>query len=223
MEKIYIVEDDVNILEIETYALSGSGYSVEGFERAGTFFERVNEELPQLVLLDIMLPDMDGLEVLKHLRKDPKTSRLPVIIVTAKATELDTVRGLDLGADDYLTKPFGVMELISRVRALLRRSGYDNNEEKYSLGNLALSIAERSCTVNGEKIELTYKEFELLHFLMKNAGIVLKRDVLMDRVWGTDFEGESRTLDMHIKTLRQKLGDEGTHIQTVRNVGYVAR
>lgn len=223
MEKIYIVEDDVNILEIESYALSGNGYEVEGFEKACDFFERVREELPDLVMLDIMLPDMDGLTVLKKLRKDIRTSRLPVIIVTAKATEIDTVRGLDLGADDYLTKPFGVMELISRVRALLRRSGIDKREERYVLGSIVLSSDERSCTVSGEKIELTFKEFELLYILMKNAGIVLKREVLMDRVWGTDFEGESRTLDMHIKTLRQKLGDEGTHIQTVRNVGYVAR
>jgi two-component system alkaline phosphatase synthesis response regulator PhoP len=223
MEKIYIVEDDVNILEIESYALSGNGYTVEGFEKAGDFFERVREELPDLVMLDIMLPDMDGLTVLKKLRKDTRTSRLPVIMVTAKATEIDTVRGLDLGADDYLTKPFGVMELISRVRALLRRSGIDKREERYVLGSIVLSSDERSCTVSGDKIELTFKEFELLYILMKNAGIVLKREVLMDRVWGTDFEGESRTLDMHIKTLRQKLGDEGTHIQTVRNVGYVAR
>lgn len=223
MEKIYIVEDDVNILEIESYALSGNGYEVEGFEKACDFFEKVREELPDLVMLDIMLPDMDGLTVLKKLRKDTRTSRLPVIIVTAKATEIDTVRGLDLGADDYLTKPFGVMELISRVRALLRRSGIDKREERYVLGSIVLSSDERSCTVSGEKIELTFKEFELLYILMKNAGIVLKREVLMDRVWGTDFEGESRTLDMHIKTLRQKLGDEGTHIQTVRNVGYVAR
>ena len=223
MASIYIVEDDVNIREIETYALSGNGYYVEGFERAEDFFERLEEEKPDMVLLDIMLPDIDGLEVLKRIKKNNRTAEIPVIMVTAKSTEIDTVRGLDQGADDYITKPFGVMELISRVKALLRRCGVDRKEERYVLGSIVLSPVERSCFVGEERLELTYKEFELLYILMKNAGIVLTREVLMDKIWGTDFEGESRTLDMHIKTLRQKLGDEGVHIQTVRNVGYVAR
>lgn len=223
MASIYIVEDDVNIREIETYALSGNGYHVEGFERAEDFFERLEEEKPDMVLLDIMLPDIDGLEVLKRIKKNNRTAEIPVIMVTAKSTEIDTVRGLDQGADDYITKPFGVMELISRVKALLRRCGVDRKEERYVLGSIVLSPVERSCFVGEERLELTYKEFELLYILMKNAGIVLTREVLMDKIWGTDFEGESRTLDMHIKTLRQKLGDEGVHIQTVRNVGYVAR
>lgn len=223
MASIYIVEDDVNIREIETYALSGNGYYVEGFERAEDFFERLEEEKPDMVLLDIMLPDIDGLEVLKRIKKNNRTAEIPVIMVTAKSTEIDTVRGLDQGADDYITKPFGVMELISRVKALLRRCGVDRKEERYVLGSIVLSPVERSCFAGEERLELTYKEFELLYILMKNAGIVLTREVLMDKIWGTDFEGESRTLDMHIKTLRQKLGDEGVHIQTVRNVGYVAR
>ena len=223
MAKIFIVEDDLNILEIESYALGSSGYETEGFERATSFLERIEEELPDLVMLDIMLPDIDGLEILKKLRGDERTKSLPVIMVTAKSTELDTVRGLDQGADDYITKPFGVMELISRVKALLRRSGQDEKHEEYKIGNIVLNIESRSCIVNDKSVELTFKEFELLHILMRNAGIVLKRDVLMDKIWGIDFEGESRTLDMHIKTLRQKLGDEGIHIQTVRNVGYVAR
>ena len=223
MAKIYIVEDDQNILEIETYALSSSGFETEGFDRATAFLDRIQEELPDLVLLDIMLPDIDGLEILRKLRSDDRTSKLPIIMVTAKTTELDTVRALDQGADDYITKPFGVMELISRVKALIRRSGLGEKQEEYVLGQIKLSVDSRSCMVSSENVELTYKEFELLYILMKNAGIVLKRDVLMEKIWGIDFEGESRTLDMHIKTLRQKLGDEGTHIQTVRNVGYVAR
>ena len=226
MPKIYIVEDDVNILEIETYALKSSGYEVLGFENAGDFYKKIGASpvsLPDLVILDIMLPDEDGLTLLQKLRKRPDTRELPIIMVTAKATELDTVKGLDQGADDYITKPFGVMELISRVKALLRRNGRISRSEKLSLGEIELDPDRRTCFVNGDAVELRYKEFELLLFLLKNAGIVMKRDVLMDRIWGMDFEGESRTLDMHIKTLRQKLGEAGAHIHTVRNVGYTAR
>lgn len=217
---IYVVEDDLNIQEIESFALKNSGYEVEVFEQAGTFYKRLEEKMPDLVLLDIMLPDMDGISVMKKLRSDKNTAMLPVIMVTAKTTEIDKVKGLDSGADDYITKPFGVMELISRVKALLRRSYHEPEEIELAYHEIELNLLKRKCKVDGNTVELTYKEFELLHILIQNAGIVLKRDILMERVWDTDFEGESRTLDMHIKTLRQKLGNSGQYIKTVRNVGY---
>jgi two-component system alkaline phosphatase synthesis response regulator PhoP len=217
---IYIVEDDKNIREIEMFALKNSGYVVEEFENAKTFFSRITEKVPDLVLLDIMLPDMDGLEIVKKLRSRPDTVRVPIILVTAKTTELDKVKGLDIGADDYLTKPFGVMELISRVKALLRRSRALQDDKQLVLGDITLDSERREVNVDGELCELTFKEFELLKLLMVNAGIVLHRDTIMSDVWGTDYEGESRTLDMHIKTLRQKLGEAGNMIKTVRNVGY---
>lgn len=217
---IYIVEDDKNIREIEMFALKNSGYAVEEFENAKSFFSRSVEKVPDLVLLDIMLPDMDGLEIVKKLRSRPDTVRVPIILVTAKTTELDKVKGLDIGADDYLTKPFGVMELISRVKALLRRSRALQDDKQMVLGDITLDSERREVHVGGELCELTFKEFELLKLLMVNAGIVLHRDTIMSDVWGTDYEGESRTLDMHIKTLRQKLGEAGNMIKTVRNVGY---
>lgn len=217
---IYIVEDDKNIREIEMFALKNSGYGVEEFENAKSFFSRSVEKVPDLVLLDIMLPDMDGLEIVKKLRSRPDTVRVPIILVTAKTTELDKVKGLDIGADDYLTKPFGVMELISRVKALLRRSRALQDDKQMVLGDITLDSERREVHVGGELCELTFKEFELLKLLMVNAGIVLHRDTIMSDVWGTDYEGESRTLDMHIKTLRQKLGEAGNMIKTVRNVGY---
>lgn len=217
---IYIVEDDKNIREIEMFALKNSGYAVEEFENAKSFFSRSAEKVPDLVLLDIMLPDMDGLEIVKKLRSRPDTVRVPIILVTAKTTELDKVKGLDIGADDYLTKPFGVMELISRVKALLRRSRALQDDKQMVLGDITLDSERRDVHVGGELCELTFKEFELLKLLMVNAGIVLHRDTIMSDVWGTDYEGESRTLDMHIKTLRQKLGEAGNMIKTVRNVGY---
>lgn len=217
---IYIVEDDKNIREIEMFALKNSGYAVEEFENAKFFFSRSAEKVPDLVLLDIMLPDMDGLEIVKKLRSRPDTVRVPIILVTAKTTELDKVKGLDIGADDYLTKPFGVMELISRVKALLRRSRALQDDKQMVLGDITLDSERREVHVGGELCELTFKEFELLKLLMVNAGIVLHRDTIMSDVWGTDYEGESRTLDMHIKTLRQKLGEAGNMIKTVRNVGY---
>lgn len=217
---IYIVEDDKNIREIEMFALKNSGYAVEEFENAKSFFSRITEKVPDLVLLDIMLPDMDGLEIVKKLRSRPDTVRVPIILVTAKTTELDKVKGLDIGADDYLTKPFGVMELISRVKALLRRSRALQDDKQLVLGGITLDSERREVHVDGELCELTFKEFELLKLLMVNAGIVLHRDTIMSDVWGTDYEGESRTLDMHIKTLRQKLGETGNMIKTVRNVGY---
>ena len=218
---IYIVEDDKNIREIEMFALKNSGYAVEEFENAKSFFSRTVEKVPDLVLLDIMLPDMDGLEIVKKLRSRPDTVRVPIILVTAKTTELDKVKGLDIGADDYLTKPFGVMELISRVKALLRRSRALQDDKQLVLGDITLDSERREVHVGGELCELTFKEFELLKLLMVNAGIVLHRDTIMSDVWGTDYEGESRTLDMHIKTLRQKLGEAGAMIRTVRNVGYM--
>ena len=217
---IYIVEDDKNIREIEMFALRNSGYAVEEFENAKSFFSRTAEKVPDLVLLDIMLPDMDGLEIVKKLRSRPDTVRIPIILVTAKTTELDKVKGLDIGADDYLTKPFGVMELISRVKALLRRSRALQDDKQLVIGDITLDSERREVHVGGELCELTFKEFELLKLLMVNAGIVLHRDTIMSDVWGTDYEGESRTLDMHIKTLRQKLGEAGNMIKTVRNVGY---
>ena len=217
---IYIVEDDKNIREIEMFALKNSGYAVEEFENAKSFFSKTAEKVPDLVLLDITLPDMDGLEIVKKLRSRPDTVRIPIILVTAKTTELDKVKGLDIGADDYLTKPFGVMELISRVKALLRRSRALQDDKQLVIGDITLDSERREGHVGGELCELTFKEFELLKLLMVNAGIVLHRDTIMSDVWGTDYEGESRTLDMHIKTLRQKLGEAGNMIKTVRNVGY---
>lgn len=220
MALIYIVEDDKNILEIEAYALKNAGYDVKGFGAAKMFLDALAECMPDLVLLDIMLPDDDGLQVVARLRRHPEYKKLPVIMVTAKTTELDKVKGLDFGADDYMTKPFGVMELISRVKALLRRSNGSADEASYTMGGILMDNAKHRVYVGGEAIELTYKEYELLKVLLANAGIAVSRDILMEKVWGSSFEGESRTLDMHIKTLRQKLGEEGAHIRTVRNVGY---
>ncbi len=222
MQCIYVVEDDANIREIELFALKNSGYETEGFECASDFLKRLHAKLPSLILLDIMLPDMDGISVLKKLRADPNTQTLPIILVTAKTTEMDKVKGLDSGADDYIAKPFGVMELISRVKALLRRTRPDGPKDTLILSEITLSRTKRSCQVSGMPVDLTYKEFELLSLLIQNAGIVLTRDVLMEKIWGIDFLGESRTLDVHIKTLRKKLGAAGKHIKTVRNVGYLA-
>lgn len=220
MATIYVVEDDQNIREIESFALKNSGYEVEDFACAGDFYKRIERVLPDLVMLDIMLPDRDGLDILKDLRSRVDTRRLPIIMVTAKTTEIDKVKGLDQGADDYLIKPFGVMELISRVKALLRRSSGLQEDAVLQFQNLQMNLEKHRVSIGGETIELTFKEFELLRIFMQNAGIVLQRETLMNKVWGTDYEGESRTLDMHIKTLRQKIGEYGNHIKTVRNVGY---
>lgn len=218
---IYIVEDDRNIREIEGYALKNSGYEVEVFETGAELYKALEKEIPQLILLDVMLPNEDGLSILGNLRKDTKTENVPIMMVTAKTTEMDKVKGLDLGADDYITKPFGIMELVSRVKALLRRAGGSSpNAGSLSFHNVSLYVEKHSVTVEGENCELTYKEFELLRYLLENQGIVLSRDRIMERVWGFDYEGESRTVDMHIKTLRQKLGSGGDIIKTVRNVGY---
>lgn len=221
MAAIYVVEDDQNIREIESFALKNVGYEVEDFDCAKSFYERLQHRTPMLILLDIMLPDEDGLTILKTLRSRSETRKVPIIMVTAKTTEIDKVKGLDMGADDYMTKPFGVMELISRVKALLRRSTDGGEEKTLSMGDLVLDNEKRMVYVGKEQVDLTFKEYELLKLLMRNAGIVTPRDTILDRVWGTDFEGESRTLDMHIKTLRQKLKSDGKFIKTVRNVGYI--
>lgn len=220
MALIYIVEDDMNIREIETFSLKNSGYTIEDFECAKDFWNRVYEKVPNLIVLDVMLPDEDGLTIVDKLRKKAETRRVPVIMVTAKTSEMDRVKGLDIGADDYLVKPFGVMELISRVKALLRRNMDLDEERVIVIGNIKLDDEKRRVYVGETKVELTYKEFELLKLLMHNAGIVLQRDDIMVKIWGIDYEGESRTLDMHIKTLRKKLGEAGNRIKTVRNVGY---
>lgn len=221
MALIYIVEDDENIREIELFALKNAGFEVQGFDCASAFYARLKERMPVLALIDIMLPDEDGLAIVQKLRREARTRSLPIIMVTAKTTELDKVKGLDIGADDYITKPFGVMELISRVKALMRRSRGMEEERMLRFGTLFMDDEKRAVYVADQPCELTYKEYELLKVLLLNAGIVVTRDRILDRVWGTDFEGESRTLDMHIKTLRQKLGSSGTLIRTVRNVGYM--
>lgn len=221
MSLIYIVEDDVNIREIERYALKNSGFDVQEFECGKELHKAVEKKLPSLILLDIMLPNEDGLDILADLRRSKATAKIPIIMVTAKSSELDKVKGLDLGADDYMTKPFGVMELISRVKALLRRTENIAEASVLTNGNIVVDTDKRSVTVAGELCELTFKEFELLKMLLLNRGIVLSRDKIMDQVWGFEYEGESRTVDMHIKTLRQKLGSSGSAIKTVRNVGYM--
>ena len=221
MALIYIVEDDQNIREIESFALKNSGYTIMDFECAKDFYHQLAEKVPDCILLDIMLPDEDGLEILKKIRSIPDTRKVPIMMITAKTTELDKVKGLDLGADDYITKPFGIMELISRVKALLRRSMNMEDEKFQSAGDIFLDGEKHMVYVKDEPVDLTFKEYELLKLLIQNQGIVMSRDVIMERIWGIDFEGESRTLDVHIKTLRQKLKNAGTLIKTVRNVGYM--
>lgn len=220
MPLIDIVEDDVNIREIQRYALKNSGFEVAEFQCGKELYQAMEQRMPDLILLDIMLPNEDGLDILTALRKNPVTRSIPIIMVTAKTTELDKVKGLDLGADDYMTKPFGVMELISRVKALLRRAGGEKEAAVLSNGQIVMDTEKRTVMVENRSCELTYKEFELLKMLLLNRGIVLSRDKIMNQVWGFDYEGESRTVDMHIRTLRQKLGEAGSAIKTVRNVGY---
>ncbi len=259
MSLIYVLEDDSNIREIEEYALNASSYEVKGFGTAAAFREGLRQQMPDLVLLDIMLPDADGNDVLEEIRRNPETAGLPVIMVTAKSTELDKVRGLDLGADDYLTKPFGVLELISRVKARLRRSeaagqtpavspmtdGMPGNisavmaasggkssepeseekeqEEKKHLeaGAIVLDDSRYEVTADGRPVHLTYKEYSLLRLLLERKDTAVTRDEILEIVWNTDFAGESRTLDMHIRSLRRKLGPEGNRIRTLRNIGYM--
>ena len=220
MALIYVVEDDDNIREIETIALKNSNYLVKALARATDFYRALNDILPDLVLMDVMLPDENGCDIVRQLRSQSATKRLPVIMVTAKTSEMDMVKGLDDGADDYIKKPFSVLELLSRVKALLRRST-EETAQQLRVGDIQLDNARRIVLAQGKRVELTYKESELLRYLMINAEMVLSRESIMRFVWGTDFEGETRTVDMHIKTLRQKLGPCGRQIGTVRNVGYV--
>ncbi len=217
---VYIVEDDKSIRDLVVYAIESVGIEARGFERPSEFFAALEESLPSLVLLDIMLPETDGLTVLSRLRETPVTKMLPIIMMTAKGTEYDKVVGLDMGADDYISKPFGMMELISRVKALLRRVERESKGIEYSIGPLTVSEVGHSVKVNGEAVLLTLKEFELLCLLLKNQNMVLTRDTIHDRIWGYSFDGESRTVDVHIRTLRQKLGDAGSLIETIRGVGY---
>ena len=220
MALIYIVEDDESIREIEEFALLNAGHKVLGFACAKDFYKKLESVIPDLCLLDIMLPDENGNEIVRKMRRMPETKKIPVIMVTAKTTELDLVKGLEDGADDYIRKPFSVMELISRVKALLRIMEPEEIKS-LELDDLIVNHEKHVVTLYGEAVELTFKEYELLIMLLMNKGIVLSRDKIMDKVWGMDYEGESRTLDMHLKTLRKKLGDYGNRIRTIRNVGYV--
>ena len=222
---IYCVEDERNIRELIVYTLESSGFTARGLESGKELNAAIAEQLPDLILLDIMLPGEDGLEILSRLKASEVTKEIPVIMVTAKGAEYDKVMGLDCGADDYITKPFGMMEFIARVRAVLRRAGKEEKEnDVLETGDLQIQVKQHQVLAKGEKVTLTLKEFELLHILLQNIGKAVSREELLDRVWGFDFEGESRTLDMHIKTLRQKLGDganEPKYIKTVRGIGYI--
>ena len=216
---IFCVEDDDSIRELICYALKSGGYQAQGFSSSAALWHRMATEKPDLLVLDIMLPGEDGLHILQRLKEDASTRSVPVIMLTAKTSELDKVAGLDAGADDYITKPFSVLELLSRIRAVLRRTA-PSDAEVLSCGPVTIDPLRRTVTSDGNPVELTYKEFELLCYMMRNCDIVLSRTRLMENVWGFDFEGESRTVDMHIKTLRQKLGAGGSIIKTVLGVGY---
>lgn len=219
---IYVVEDDANIRELEEYALKSSGYEVKAYEDGSSLLDDCLKECPDLVLLDIMLPGEDGITILKKLRNNPSTQNIPIILVTAKSSEIEKVKGLDSGADDYVTKPFGIMELMSRIRALLRRSSKENLSAHQCLtcGPISIDEDKHKVMVENKECVLTFKEYELLKYLIKNKGIVLSRDRLIEQVWGFDYQGESRTVDMHIKTLRQKITPASDMIKTIRNVGY---
>lgn len=217
---IWCVDDDNTIRDIEVYTLTQTGFDAKGFADGISMLEALKNEKPELIVLDIMLPGRDGVDVLKEIRSNPETRKIPVIMATAKGTEMDKIQSLDTGADDYLVKPFGVMEMVSRIKAVLRRCEPDEKEEVLSVGEITLSDKKHLVTVSGEKVVLTFKEFEILKFFMSNPGIVFSRDKLLSEVWGMDYLGESRTVDMHIKTLRQKLGDAGSCIETVIGVGY---
>lgn len=217
---IYIVEDDSNICELEQYALKNNGFETEGFGDGASFFAACKKMLPELVILDIMLPDQNGLEILKNFREKIDTRNIPVVMVTAKDSEIDVVKCLDQGADDYITKPFGLMEFISRIRAILRRAQKQTEKTVHRFCEIQMDGVVRRVTVGEKEVDLAFKEYELLRFFIENPNKVLSREELMNRVWNTDFSGESRTLDIHIRTLRQKLGAAGNYIHTVRKVGY---
>ncbi len=217
---IWCVEDDASIRDIELYALRSAGLEAEGFADGDSFWQALRTRRPELVVLDVMLPGIDGTELLRRIRSTPALRQLPVIMATARGAEYDRVQSLDSGADDYLVKPFSVIELVSRVRAVLRRCQPAQEDAVLRCGAVALDTREHSVLCGGERVELTYKEYELLHLFLRHVGTAFTRDRLMELVWGTDYCGESRTVDMHIRTLRQKLGSEGAHIRTIRNVGY---
>lgn len=216
---IYLVEDDESIRELVVYTLKSQGMDARGFEKPSLFWKELEKEIPSLILLDIMLPEEDGISILKKLRARPDTRKVPIIMLTARGSEYDTVMGLDSGADDYIPKPFRMMELISRIRARLRRAE-DKGAEEYRLGNLYVCPSRHVVTVNKEPVSLTLKEYEMLCLLLKNSGMVLSRTQLLNQIWGYEFDGESRTVDVHIRTLRQKLGEAGDLIETVRGIGY---
>ena len=218
---IYVLEDDESIRELIIYTPNGQKMEAKGFSTPSEFWEAISEKVPSLVLLDIMLPEEDGFSILEKLRAAPATKRLPIIMLTAKGSEYDIVRGLDIGADDYIPKPFRMMELLSRIRALLRRSGAnDGRMEEYRVGNLYVNPTRHEVQVDGKDVVLTLKEFELLNLLISRQGIVFTRAQLLDEIWGYGFDGESRTVDVHVRTLRQKLGPAGNYIETVRGIGY---
>ena len=217
---IYILEDDAGIRKMVVYTLNSQGMKAEGFERPSEFWRAMEEKRPDLLLLDIMLPEEDGMQVLKKLRADPKTRKLPVLMLTAKSTEFDKVLGLDEGADDYITKPFGIMELMARIRTALRHAGKDGEEEYYQVGTLYVDPG-RHIVRDGERdVALTLKEFQMLCLMLRRRGTVFTRDQLLNTLWGYEFDGASRTVDVHIRTLRQKLGGSGEYIETVRGIGY---
>ena len=217
---IFCVEDDSNIRELVVYTLESTGFQARGFEDGSSFLEALALETPELVLLDIMLPGEDGMELLSKLKASKKTREIPVIMVTAKGAEYDKVKGLDAGADDYVTKPFGMMEMVSRIKAVLRRCSPKKKEHIYSNGDIHMNVDGHIVSIDGRVINLTFKEYEMLKLFLSNQGIVYTRDQLLSEIWGVDYFGETRTVDMHIKTLRQKLGESGKCIKTVRNVGY---
>ena len=220
-QRILIVDDDYNIAELISLYLTKECFETKIVGDGEEALRVFPEFQPNLILLDLMLPDADGLDIVRELRQDKRGRELPIILVTARTTEIDKVKGLDIGADDYLTKPFGIMELIARMKALLRRTSREQNSRVLEIGTVRMDDEKHKVTAAGADCELTFKEYELLKLLMTNAGIVTSREEILEKVWGTNFEGESRTLDMHIKTLRQKLGETGSLIKTVRNVGYI--
>ncbi len=217
---IWCVEDDASIRDIEIYALNSTGLEARGFEDGLSFWQALQAEQPQLVILDVMLPGVDGVELLRRMKDAPELSQIPVIMATAKGAEYDKIQSLDLGADDYLVKPFGMMEMVSRVKAVLRRCQPRQVAHLLQIGGLVVNLDERTVTVDGQRVMITYKEFELLRLFLSNPGMAFTREQLFAQVWNTEYMGESRTLDMHIRTLRQKLGPYGKMIETVRNVGY---
>ncbi len=217
---VYLVEDDNSIRELVAYTLHSAGFQAEGFEKPSAFWHACETKLPDLVLLDLMLPEEDGISILKKLRQAPRTKKLPIILLTAKSSEYDKIMGLDSGADDYVAKPFSMMELLARVKALLRRTERNEAEVVYSMGSLSVNQTRHEVRIDGTEVTLTLKEFELLCLLMENKDRVLTRDQLLNSIWGYGFDGENRTVDVHIRTLRQKLGKCGEYIETVRGVGY---